>query len=414
MKLALLIALPVLVLVAGAAIQGCKPAAGPAPAAAPAKGPAGQWKTGPLSDPNFFPLTVWLQAPANAEKYKAIGINAYIGLWQGPTEDQLAALKKAGMLVVCDQTEVGLKHKDDPTILGWMHGDEPDNAQSDGKGSYGPPIATSKIIADYKKIKASDPARPVMLNLGQGVAWDGWYGRGVRTNHPEDYAEYAKGADVVSYDIYPVNGTHKDVKDKLWLVPFGVDRLTKWTEGKKPLWTALECTAYDGKGKPTPAQVKTEVWMSLIHGAKGIIYFVHVFKPTFIEAGLLADKEMAAAVGKLNKQITELAPVLNSPTVPAAATVKSVRGAVPTDPRATAEAPATETPIASMVKRHGGATYIFVVAMRDAAAKAEFTVPGLPAKATAEVLGEGRTIDVTDGKFSDDFAPYAVHLYKIK
>ena len=24
-----------------------------------------------------------------------------------------------------------------------------------------------------------------MLNLGQGVAWDGWYGRGTRTNHPE-------------------------------------------------------------------------------------------------------------------------------------------------------------------------------------------------------------------------------------
>ena len=43
-----------------------------------------------------------------------------------------------------------------------------------------------------------------MLNLGQGVAWDGCYGRGVRTNHPEDYPEYIRGCDLVSFDIYPV------------------------------------------------------------------------------------------------------------------------------------------------------------------------------------------------------------------
>ena len=27
-----------------------------------------------------------------------------------------------------------------------------------------------------------------------------------------------RGGDIASYDIYPVNGTHKDLKDKLWLV----------------------------------------------------------------------------------------------------------------------------------------------------------------------------------------------------
>ena len=51
--------------------------------------------------------------------------------------------------------------------------------------------------------------------------------------------------------------------------------------------------------------------MALIRGARGIIYFAHQFKPKFIEAGLLADEEMAAAVGAINKQIQELAPVLN-------------------------------------------------------------------------------------------------------
>src|SRR5689334_2780858 len=37
-----------------------------------------------LNDPNFFPLAVWLQNPANAARYKAAGINLYVALWRGP------------------------------------------------------------------------------------------------------------------------------------------------------------------------------------------------------------------------------------------------------------------------------------------------------------------------------------------
>jgi hypothetical protein len=43
----------------------------------------------------------------------------------GPTEQQLASLKKSGMKVICEQNEVALKNLDDPIIIGWMHGDEP-------------------------------------------------------------------------------------------------------------------------------------------------------------------------------------------------------------------------------------------------------------------------------------------------
>jgi hypothetical protein len=357
------------------------------------------WKNGPPKDSSFFPLAVWLQSPGNAGKFKAIGINVYIGLWEGPTDEQLAALKKAGMPVICEQNPAGLKHKDDPTIIAWMHGDEPDNAQSNGQGGYGPPILPAKIIAEYGKMRQDDPTRPVMLNLGQGVAWDGWFGRGARTNHPEDYAEYVKGADMVSFDIYPANHDRPDVHDKLWLVPFGVDRLIKWSDGKKPVWDCIECTPIsDPQRKPTPYQVRAEVWMSLIHGSRGIIYFVHVFKPKFIEAGLLADTEMAAAVGKLNRQITELAPVLNSPSVKDGAAVETSNKGAPID---------------ILVKKHEGATYVFSASMRDADAKGTFRVKGLPAKVTAEALGENRKIDVMNGAFSDEFKGCEVHLYKI-
>src|SRR5262249_31933204 len=153
-----------------------------------------------------------------------LGINIYVGLWQGPTQAQLDQLGKAGMRVICEQNEVGLRNRDSATIVGWMHGDEPDNAQPKG-GGYGPPIAPRSVVADYRRMRQADSSRPVLLNLGQGVAWDDWYGRGTRTRHPEDYAGYCAGCDLASFDIYPVTHESKAVGGKLEFVARGVERL---------------------------------------------------------------------------------------------------------------------------------------------------------------------------------------------
>jgi hypothetical protein len=362
------------------------------------KSPYSAWEHGLPTDPGYFPLAVWLQDPPNAEKYKAAGINLYVGLWKGPTEEQLADLKKAGMRVVCTQNETGLKHRDDPIIVGWMHGDEPDNAQSLGQGKgYGPPILPEKIIEDYKKIRTADPTRPVFLNLGQAVAYDNYVGRGVRKNHPEDYQEYIKGGDIVSFDIYPVTSPYPEVKGNLWYVANGVDRLRTIGEGKKIVFNCIECTHISSQSKATPSQVKTEVWMSLIHGSGGIIYFVHEFKPKSDEHALLDDPEMLEAVTAINAQIRELAPVLNSPTIPGKIEVKSSNSEIPVD---------------TMIKQYKGDTYMFAVGMRNSETRATFT-PG-EGNRIAEVVGEGRTIAVTRGKFEDNFKPYDVHIYRIK
>jgi Beta-galactosidase len=347
-----------------------------------------------------FPLAVWLQAPANAQRYRAIGINTYVGLWRGPTEEQLDALDKAGIRLICGQSERSLRFKDRPTIVGWMHGDEPDNAQSLGRGKgYGPPIPPERIVEDYRRIRQADPDRPVMLNLGQGVAWDGWYGRGVRTNHPEDYPQYLKGCDIASFDIYPASHEKAEIAGKLWYVPQGVDRLRRWTEGHKDVWCCIETTRIDNVDrKPTPQQVRSEVWMALIHGAKGIIYFAHQFKPTFIEAGLLADEVMAREVAAINRQIHELAPVLNRPDATGGASVASSEGSAPIDFAA---------------KRHAGRTYLFAVAMRDVGTTADFRLPDR-GDARVEVLGEGRTIAAVGGRWEDRFTGYQVHLYRIE
>jgi hypothetical protein len=373
------------------------------PSPAPATSP--RWRNGPPTDEHYFPIAVWLQDPKIAVRYKAAGINLYVGLWRGPTTNQLAKLEEAGMPVICAQNRTGLALKDRPIIVGWMHGDEPDNAQSLGQGrGYGPPILPERIVRDYERIRAADPTRPVLLNLGQGVAWDNYIGRGVRRNHPEDYAQYVKGCDIASFDIYPVVHDNPEVAGKLEFVARGVERLGQWAQGRKPVWNCIECTHIgNARTKATPAQVRAEVWMALIHGSRGLIYFVHQFKPAFQEAALLEDPEMLAAVTAINARIHELAPVLNSPGIADGVAVQSSEA---------------NTPLAWMMKRHGDKIYLFAVNMRPRSTRGSFAFRNSSlaseSAATVRVLDESRNLPMRDGGFADAFKPYEVHLYEMQ
>lgn len=353
-----------------------------------------QWSHGPSADPAYFPIAVWLQPPRLASRYKDAGFNVYVGLWNGPTEEQLSELKKQGMQLFCEQNEVGLAHKDDPTIIGWMHGDEPDNAQEKRGGGYGPFIKPQVVQQWYARKKQIDPSRPIMLNLGQGVANDNWHGRGSGAKL-DDYVDYVKGGDIISFDVYPVRHLSPDL---LWYVPKGINRLKKWTGGQKIIWNCIECTRGD-KGKATPSQVKSEVWMSIIHGSHGLIYFVHQFEPKFNEHALLDDPQMLSAVTGINDQIRELAAVINSPPAPDLCSVDSSSKDVPIDVTA---------------RNVGGSIYVFAVGMRNAPATAAFSLRDLAGAREAEVIGEDRRIELKDGRFNDNFEPFAVHLYRIQ
>lgn len=359
------------------------------------------WPHGPKSDPSFFPITVWLQSPSSAPAFAAIGVNTFIGLYQGPVEQDLTDLQTAKMPVACDQNAVGLAHLSDPTIVAWTQQDEPDNAQPLQGGGYGPCVAASAVQMLYQQTVAKDPTRPVFLNLGQGVAhgYIGW-GSACSMTHPADYPDYLKGGDIVSFDIYPTNDTDPAVHGHLELVAKGVDNLVQWSAGKKAVWNWIECTGIsDPAGKPTPAQVAAEVWMSIIHGSMGVGYFVHQFAPTFDEHALLDDPTMKAAVAAINQQIHDLAPALNTPPITNGGVVSSSDPAVPVD---------------MLLKRQGGSTYLFAVAMGAGPAKATFSkLTNLPAGASVEVIGEGRTLALAGASFSDDFAGWGVHLYRI-
>jgi hypothetical protein len=347
------------------------------------------------TDAEFFPIGVWLQSPARAASYKAIGINTFVGLHNGPTEQQLAALAQHDMLAVAEQNDVGLKSINRHVIKAWMHGDEPDNAQPLLFGLHGTCIPANKVARRTREMKSRDPTRPVMINFGQGVANEFWRGRGF-CNGDEGYYDIAmQGADIVSYDIYPVGSSTPQVKGKLEYVARGISNLRKRASPAQSTWMALETTALDPTRRPTAKEVRAEVWMALIHGATGIFYFVHEFEPNFREDAIFRYPDIIEEVTRTNKLIGSLAPVLKSPNVSGTVAVSS------------------QSPIATMVKVHKGTTYIFAVAMQNSPSTARITI-GDVHHTRARVLNEARNITITHGAFEDQFEGYGVHLYQIQ
>src|SRR3982751_5681575 len=90
-----------------------------AASSARADSPYAAFKNGPSTAEDYFPIAVWLQSPAKAAQYQAIGINTYVGIWRTPTAEQLAELQKHGIAVVCHYRP---ELKEQKNVIGWMHG----------------------------------------------------------------------------------------------------------------------------------------------------------------------------------------------------------------------------------------------------------------------------------------------------
>jgi hypothetical protein len=338
---------------------------------------------------DFFPISVWMQDPSRAADFQAANVNFFTGLWQGPTEAQLAGLTQASMPAICEQAGVFAAHLTDPAIRGWLQSDQPDDAQQDAQGNYQPCLDPSAVVAQYQRFIAADATRPVMLQLGRGLVDPNWEGRGSCAGQSGMYAEYVRGGDLLATVLYPINEGYPIE----WIAQ-GVDTLQSLSNYQKPVVAVLEASHFvSSMPRPTPAQIRAEVWLALTHGAAGIEYYCHALPQTTTDC--LDDAVTRAGLTAINREVASLAAVLNTQAVANGVTWTS------------------SAPISTRLARRDGATYLFTVGSSAAEAAVTFTLRGFDT-ATAEVLGENRTIPVSRGVFSDDFTSYAVHLYVVR
>lgn len=387
---------PVVRALAGALLAACLTAQPGASSAQSPKPPQPAFANGLPTDPGFFPIGVWLQNPRHALAFRAMGINTFVALWKGPNEPQLNQIAAAGMYAIAEHTDTALSLPNSHVIRGWTQIDEPDNAQKLAIG-YGDCVMPDEIIKRYEAMRARDPSRPVFLNFGQGLAHKGWSGRGSkcsRLDHDGYYREAAKGGDIVSFDIYPATEARQPaVYGKLELVAEGVRNLKRWVPDRM-VWNVIGTThIYDPDRRPTPAEIRAQVWMSIIAGSRGIVYFLHEWKPSFREDALFRYPDSQREVTRINSEIEQLATVINAGSAAEARVEADVK-------------------TASMARQHGGAIYVFVSALEPKPARIRVKLGQHTAPAGA-AIGEDRPVLVKDGIIEDEMPAWGVRLYKV-
>ena len=117
--------------------------------------------------------------------------------------------------------------------------------------------------------------------------------------------------------------------------------------------------------------------------------------------GVTSTPERWRNICDLAGRLSELAPVLveRTPSQPA---MPEVVAGPKTDPLG-------DPAVTCLLKRHGGKNYLFAVNATAEPVTARFAVPRGQA---IYVLYENRALVTTDDRIVDDFAPFAVHIYK--
>jgi hypothetical protein len=97
-----------------------------------------------------------------------------------------------------------------------------------------------------------------------------------------------------------------------------MDALRAASDGRKPVWAAIQCAPAGGtdlehlgqqaSGRaPTAAEVEALAYHALVHGAKGLVFYAYR-KPGFVLPS--GNQMLWYALGDLNRQLQELEPVL--------------------------------------------------------------------------------------------------------
>ncbi|MBN2584649.1 MAG: DNRLRE domain-containing protein [Planctomycetes bacterium] len=214
----------------------------------------------------------------------------------------------------------------------------------------------------------------------------------------DQYGKNCLVADILSIDYYCYEYATKfawcDLEDAM----LALDRLRDWNRNLAPVMSYIESTdirapddptlTWPWSPGPTPAELHNLIWLTVIHGAKGISWY-HYNTET--------PAENIAVMEQFLEDITTLTPV--------------VLGPEETDYEVTTNL-AYGGRVDHMVRQYGDDLWIFAGEVLSATGETvTFNASFLEDGDTVVVYGEDRTIEAEDGYFVDDFGPLAIHIY---
>ena len=285
-------------------------------------------------------------------------------------QEVLDTADKLGLHVITEglgAASPGLRRfKSHPAVLAWNSGDEPDCAN----------VSPVQVGVNVDAIRDVDPNHLVYTTVA----------------NPDLLHQYAPYADVFSNDPYPLTSSNSNTV----AVANATARARVAVGPGRALWMVPQCFGY-AKGPwniPTPAQERSMTYQALIEGANGLIWYAY----DDIQFKVLDHPELWAMLKQLTREIKALTPTLLEPACAgqrfAAGPDNCLRGV--------------------SFQQGRELTILTAHTHEQDLGLQELDVPGLSATGQAEVMFEDRSVDVVKGKIKDTFAPYAVHVYRMK
>jgi hypothetical protein len=352
----------------------------------------------------FFPIGVFSQKWETIAEWKNRGINTMVEEhvhWGGKAEQNErfwqwdAECRRLGLKMIRYPAENLSEDIGNPNLIAWLQEDEPD---AYGEGEKNLPDLQKK----YKLWKSVNPSLPVFVNFGGSDVMSMDYSNqpGVKSKSQTVYEKLCATADWIANDLYPVNGylNSDDVgrRGDLTLIGNPIDRLAEMTG--KPQFAFIETCEFQenpeiGRGV-TPDEMRAQVWLTIVHGVRGYIYFPQLLRDPTPDDG--TPPNVVEEMKRVNAMVTQIAPVLqgqiNPPQIGATVT----------------------SPVQVAWRRATDGDYFIAVNPGKNQVNATLTLTGVNGLAAA-VLNQNRTVTITaDKKIVDTFPPYSVNIYVIK
>jgi hypothetical protein len=360
------------------------------------------------ADPNFFPIGIWFgnfSTDEHVQFDKSKGINTYIGMWEG--------------------TDFGLFARNGVYWLG------DGLANQDNNSRFNPGVfLDDEVDGRFSPREGFEHLARLRAKVGKDrFSWANFTQIVIGPDLPLDQQErYVNGtADAVSIDMYWYSIPFCDWKPyrgDLYAVPipaatcrtahsYGLSqealRLRDAADGRlQPTWTWVEnfngLSGQDPLPYITGGQLKGAAMATLIHEARALMWFNQSFTGECIAGNVIREaqqdplstcgRQYAAnidAMSEINHLVASLAPVLNT---------QSYRWSFGEG-------------LDTMLKVHGDSAYVFAMTDGSPGRRALRLPPGV-GSGPVEVIGEDRTLEVTNGDFFDDFdQEYSFHVYKV-
>jgi len=373
-----------------------------------------------------FLIGVWGMPSTRLADWKARGINT-------------AVVVGGGCGAACDVTNwndtaesLGLKQVRPPlpnpsddigrtSLLAWAFSDEPN--QNCSAGGY----TAQQICSQFNGWKAIDPNRRTWttysgldfpMGAGPNYSWN--CNTSTLSNYTSAYPNgYFACTDWASGDAYPVDFS-------IWRSkPFSMSTMTAQLDFMrtyaplKLMFNYIEASRVNQTSigtSVTGAQLKSEIWLSIIHGARGIVYFPEVVASDvgfrWDGSGCTPSLNPAFSPGADDAQSSGDPNGVCAAMVAEHIVLKALTPVLVTAMNPLGASSSVSSPLESGWRiATNGDRYFFVANTQNTTVtNASITVTGT-SSATASVYGESRSVNISGGVIADAFQPFEVHIY---